>query len=1154
MGSNGDVMSDAKKTKAQLLEELAELRQRNAELESSETQSQPSGVSAFSLSLREIAATINAIPLPATLIDTQGIIVSVNPAFVDHANHRGCGIRKEDRIGHPITAFAVTEESRIQLESLLHALLHRGEPQHCNWRSEDEQGIPCYDDMHADVLRDAEGQIVGALILREDQTRRIRQEHRKVCLERIRNALWRMSGSQDIHQVLQVVYQGLKDLCPTMAACSVQVVAEEKGDGMSYQISERRVHEIYAGPVAGTPVEECWREQRIIYRPDLKHEDPYGEAVLIWDERAGYSSTVRSVLDVPFSQGSLAINSTEPNAFSREDVEFLQEMAKVLSEGFTRMEDLQSLERRNRELEVEINERKQAEEALRESEDNWRSLTEYSPDHIMLLDRDANIQFINHTVPDLSVEQVLGTSVFDYTPPEFHQIAADCFRRVLETGEPDTYQMEYLSPEGGIRYFDVRVGPVYQDGQVEGLVSSSTDITERQQAEEALHQAREEAEAANRAKSAFLANMSHEIRTPMNAIMGMTELVLDTDLTSTQREYLETVKTSAGSLLGLLNDILDLSRIEAGRLYLESTPFSLRESLDSAMKTLAVRAHQKGLELVYQVAPDVPNELVGDPLRLRQILVNLVDNAVKFTEQGEVVVQGEVETLQEETVALYVSVQDTGIGIPADRQQQIFEAFTQVDSSSTRPFGGVGLGLSISSRLVARMGGRMWVESQVGKGSTFHFTVRLGRQRQPAPASAQVSLEDLQDLRVLVVDDNATNRHILEEVLRSWGMVPVPMGEGTKVLEALQVAAAVGAPFALVLLDARMPEMDGFEVIQRLRQQSELDGTIIMMLSSGGDQDDGIRCQELGVKYYLRKPVSPSELLEVILEALGRPAVWEDPAEVLASSQKRRGRGLRVLLAEDNVSNQMVAVGLLKQEECAVVIAGDGKEALAALETAHFDVVLMDVQMPEMNGLEATAAIREREKETGAHVPIIAMTAHAMAGDEERCLAAGMDGYVPKPVKKSQLWEAIDRLVPSAAAFKERSSYEEGQAREEGEGFAILDPAALENLRELSEGGYFTVAQFVETFLDDGRQRIAAMRQAAEAGAAEALEREAHALKGSSRFLGAERLAEICQQLENLGRQSSLDQASPWVEELERALDRVRTALGKQLKGGYRPK
>jgi len=344
-------MNDEKKTKAQLIKELAELRQQNVELESSETKSQPSGVSSSSLSLREIAATIDVIPLPATLIDTQEIIVSVNPAFVDYANRRGYGFRKEDRIGHPITTFAVTEESRIPLESLLHALWQQGEPQHCSWRSEDEQGTPCYNDIHADVLRDAEGQIIGALILREDETERIRQERRKAGLERVRNALWRMSGSQDIHQVLQVVYQGLKDLCPAIAACSVQVVDAEKGDGMSYQISERRVHEIYSGPVAGTPVEECWREQHIIYRPDLKHEDPYGEAELIWDETVGYSSAVRSVLDVPFSQGTLAVNSPEPNAFSQEDIEFLQEMAKVLSEGLTRMEDLQSLEQRNRELE-----------------------------------------------------------------------------------------------------------------------------------------------------------------------------------------------------------------------------------------------------------------------------------------------------------------------------------------------------------------------------------------------------------------------------------------------------------------------------------------------------------------------------------------------------------------------------------------------------------------------------------------------------------------------------------------------------------------------------------------------------------------------------------------------------------------------------------
>jgi two-component system sensor histidine kinase/response regulator len=803
----------------------------------------------------------------------------------------------------------------------------------------------------------------------------------------------------------------------------------------------------------------------------------------------------------------------------------------------------------------DITNSKRAERALKESKEKYKHLIEMMNEGLWIQDEDGIISYVNGRLCEMlgySSNEMIGHRVADFLDkPNLEKLQNRMEKR--ERQGAHACEIEWRCKDERRVWTIVAPSLLYDaDGAFLGSFAVITDITDRKSAEEELRKhrdhleelvkertaalivAREQAEQASRAKSEFLANMSHEIRTPINGIIGMTQLALNTHLTAEQAEYLEAVDTSADALLRLINDILDFSKMEAGKLELISIDFGLRDSIAESMTTLAVQAHTKGLELLYHVPSNVPDALIGDPGRLRQVLLNLVANAIKFTERGEVAVKVELESETDNEIRLHFSIADTGIGVPTEKQKKIFSAFEQADGSTSRKYGGTGLGLAISSELVRLMGGRIWLESEVGKGSIFHFTVSFALQRQVVPLPVFQDLSVLRDLPVLVVDDNATNRRILEETLLQWQMKPTIVDSGAAALSAMKSAHDEGRPFSLVMTDSMMPEMDGFGLVEQINEHPCWAAPTIIMLTSAGERGDAARCMKLGIAAYLLKPIKQSELLFSITRMLRDPLPAPSrPSLITRHSIRESAQRLQILLAEDNIVNQKLAVRMLEKMGHTVWVAANGREALDILERQKFDLILMDVQMPIMDGLEATRAVREREMTSGEHAPIVAMTAYAMKGDKEKCLDAGMDGYVSKPIDAAELFETIEDLfLKKNSDTIPRSGHE-----------LTKQPLSKTQILDRVGGDETLLKELVDLFIADYPRRVSDIQTAIREGDAQELEQAAHALKGSIGNFTSESAFQAALRLETIGRDRDMAQAPDAMIDLENKVRQLQEQL-----------
>jgi PAS domain S-box-containing protein len=814
---------------------------------------------------------------------------------------------------------------------------------------------------------------------------------------------------------------------------------------------------------------------------------------------------------------------------------------------------------------VDITNRKLAEEALRGSKEKLRAIFEAIPNPIVLYNTQGHPQYLNPAFTQTfgwSFDE-LQAKCIPFVPDDQKEITGTKIKELYELGKPVRIESKRLTKEGQL--LDVHISAALAEdlnGEPVGIVVNLADITEKKHSEKDLQKAKKDTEAANKelakvnvqlkqaigqanqlaveaevaniAKSEFLANMSHEIRTPMNGVIGITSLLLDTELSAEQREFTETIRNSGDSLLDIINDILDYSKIEAGKVDFENIDFDLRVALDEVSDLVALKAQEKGLEFVNMIHHEVPSLLCGDPGRLRQILINLVGNSIKFTEKGEVAIRASLDDEDATHATIRFSVTDTGIGIPQDRMDRLFQSFSQVDSSTTRKFGGTGLGLTISKQLAELMGGQIGVESEGGKGSKFWFTAVL--EKQPEGKEKRIVIpEDISGRRILIVDDNETNRYVLREQLKSWECRYEDASCGEQALEELQHAVTGKDPFEIAIIDMQMPEMDGETVGKKIKQDPDLKNTILVLMTSMGQRGDAKRLEEIGFAAYLTKPIRQSKLYDCLATVTGiqEKAAEERPVEIvtrhsIAEDQKRK---VRILLAEDNVVNQKVALSILGKLGYSADAAANGKEAVNALEMIPYDIVLMDCQMPKMDGYEATIEIRNPESKVLDHkVPVIAMTANAMKGDREKCLKAGMDDYLSKPVKPKELSDMLEKWLTK----QESSLQVEATVSDIASEKDVFDRAGfLDRLM----GDEDLANEIFSEFLEDVPRKLITLKEALGKGDAPSVQIEAHTLKGASANVGALALQEMAYQIEVAGEAGDLVKAGSLAAQLDKQFE-----------------
>ncbi|TWU43503.1 Signal transduction histidine-protein kinase BarA [Novipirellula aureliae] len=758
-----------------------------------------------------------------------------------------------------------------------------------------------------------------------------------------------------------------------------------------------------------------------------------------------------------------------------------------------------------------------------------------SPIATLVMSDDGSIQWVNNAFVNLSgysEAEVVGRRCDELLfGPSTDTKAVRRFHQSLRNGHEMQEDVMLYRRDGRTTWVDFRLIPIHdRDGKLSRWIGIQTDVTKRRQTEEALQAAKQSAEMGSRAKSEFLANMSHEIRTPLNAVVGMTELALATDLTSEQRDYLQCVQSSADTLLDLLNDVLDVSKIEAGKMEIESVVFNIAELIRETLQALAVKAHEKNLELAVHMPMDIPPFMQGDPTRIRQVLFNLVGNAIKFTEHGEVVVEVEQQWATDDEVCLHFAIHDTGVGIPRERLRKIFESFTQVDSSMARRFGGTGLGLTITSELIRMMDGKIWVQSKLGKGSTFHVTMTLKSAQPPEAAAGAVDAEQLAGKTALVVDDNATNRRILDEMLKNWGVHTTLADGADNALVELSDATQAGHPFDLILLDARMPRADGFQLAETIKNRQDLACGTVVMLSSADRPNSAARCRQLGIETYLVKPVSASSLLEAIMASVEHQNSKSFDGDVTTANgapaiKDQAEKQLRVLVVDDHGPNRQLAISILQRRGHVCEAAEDGDEAVKAFSRQAFDLILMDVQMPGIDGFTATKRIREREKSTGTHTPIVALTAHALSGDREKCLAAGMDSYLAKPIHARQLVALVEQLIRDGQAVAARDDFE--QPDRATPAFSI--PAALDRMN----GELDLLIEHIGYVINDTPQLLHTIRKAIEETDAKSLEIASHRLKSLVGTYSHAEAQELAYALELMGKNESFEDTNETLQRLE---------------------